>query len=40
MLLDEDAQLGAVELKPAKNKKQSVKLIKLTPIYEEDEPMR
>ena len=40
MLLDEDARLGTVELEPAKNKKQSVKLIKLTLIHEEDHPMR
>ena len=40
MLPDDDARFGAVELKPEKTTKKSVKLIKLTPIYEEDHPMR
>ena len=40
MLPDDDARFGAVELEPAKNKKQSAKLGKLALIYEEDHPMR
>ena len=40
MLPDDDARFGAVNSNVKITGEQSVKLIKLKPIYEEDHPMR